>query len=347
MTRPTARVLTVLEVLQSGGTRTAADLAARVGVDERTLRRYIEHLIDLEVPVESVRGRYGGYRLAPGFRMPPLMLTDEEALAVLLGLTTGPSGPSGLPAGPSGPAAESAAAKVRRVLPRPLATRLEGLLATLEFTSPPSSSPPPPPSPSLASSSSSSPLPPPSSPSSSPEAGLLLRLASAARDRRPVALDYTGREGRRSTRTLHPYGIVAHAGRWYVTGADSASGEVRTFRLDRIAGAGVLAGTFEVPAGFSPAGQVTGGVAYRHEVSVVVDGPAELVRRRLRVSGATVDDLGGERARVRLSAERLDWVPGVLAGLGLPFVVEHPDELRDHVRDLARRLDAAVVPRAE
>ena len=72
--------------LQSGGVRTVAELADRLGVDGRTVRRYVDHLLDLDVPVESVRGRYGGYRLASGYRMPPLMLTDEEALAVLLGL---------------------------------------------------------------------------------------------------------------------------------------------------------------------------------------------------------------------------------------------------------------------
>src|SRR6202050_5744465 len=86
MARPAARVLTLLELLQSGGVRTVAELADRLGVEGRTVRRYIDHLLDLDVPVESVRGRYGGYRLAPGYRMPPLMLSDEEALAVLLGL---------------------------------------------------------------------------------------------------------------------------------------------------------------------------------------------------------------------------------------------------------------------
>src|SRR3978361_2566703 len=89
MPRPTARVLSLLELLQSGGIRTAAELADRLEVDERTARRSVDHLIDLDVPVESVRGRYGGYRLAPGHRMPPLMLGDDEALAVLLGLITG------------------------------------------------------------------------------------------------------------------------------------------------------------------------------------------------------------------------------------------------------------------
>ena len=114
MARPAARVLTLLELLQSGGVRTVAELAGRLGVDGRTVRRYVDHLLDLGVPVESVRGRYGGYRLAPGYRMPPLMLTDEEALAVLLGLVAGRR--AGLMTA-TGTAGETAAAKIQRVLP--------------------------------------------------------------------------------------------------------------------------------------------------------------------------------------------------------------------------------------
>ena len=89
MSRPTGRVLALLELLQSGGTRSVAELADRLGVEGRTVRRYVTHLIDLGVPVESVRGRYGGYRLAPWYRLPTLMFNDDEALAVLIGLATG------------------------------------------------------------------------------------------------------------------------------------------------------------------------------------------------------------------------------------------------------------------
>ena len=81
--RPSGRVLTLLKLLQSGGTRAVAELADRLGGEGRTVRRYVDQLIDLDVPVESVRGRYGGYRLAPGYRLPPLTLSDDEALAVL------------------------------------------------------------------------------------------------------------------------------------------------------------------------------------------------------------------------------------------------------------------------
>src|ERR1700678_1814428 len=114
MARPTARVLTLLELLQSGGVRTVAELAGRLGVDERTVRRYVDHLIDLDVPVESVRGRYGGYRLASGYRMPPLMLSDDEALAVMLGLIAGRR--TGLVT-TAGTASETGGARIRGVRP--------------------------------------------------------------------------------------------------------------------------------------------------------------------------------------------------------------------------------------
>ena len=154
---------------------------------------------------------------------------------------------------------------------------------------------------------------------------------------------------------------MIHSGRWYVTAADSASGEVRTFRLDRIEDVAVRPETFEVPAGFDPAARVLSalaGVPRQHEVSLRIQAPAELIRTRLPASIATVEDIpagpasGGDGARdgvdaagdgdgwvrVRLQAERLDWIPAVLAGLDRPFVIEHPKALRDQVRALARRL---------
>ena len=90
MTHPMERVLALLEILQHGGTHAAADLAVRIDVDERTVRRYVAHLLNLQVPVETVPGPQGGFRLAPSFRMPTLKFTDQEALAVLLGLLIGP-----------------------------------------------------------------------------------------------------------------------------------------------------------------------------------------------------------------------------------------------------------------
>ncbi|GHC57800.1 helix-turn-helix transcriptional regulator [Streptomyces cinnamoneus] len=322
MPRPTGRVLTLLELLQSGGTRTVAELADRLGVEGRTVRRYVDHLIDLDVPVESVRGRYGGYRLAPGYRLPPLMLSDDEALAVLLGLAAGHR--SGLTT-TERTAGETASAKIRRVLPQHIARRLDTLLEALAFTDQPGEF-------------------------DAPNAGLLLTIADAVRHRRPVSIRYTDRDGRRSERTLHAYGIVAHAGRWYVTGKDARIGEDRTFRLDRIADARTLPGSFETPMGPGPAQRVLSGFAtaeYRHEVTLRIHGTVEQIRAHLPISVANLEEhesaAGKDRAterwlRVELRAERLDWLPQVLAALNRPFVIERPDELRDLVTALADRL---------
>jgi predicted DNA-binding transcriptional regulator YafY len=322
MARPTARVLTLLELLQSGGVRTVAELAGRLDVDERTVRRYVDHLVDLDVPVESVRGRYGGYRLAAGYRMPPLMLGDDEALAVLLGLVAGRR--AGL-ATATGTASETAAAKIRRVLPERLGHRLDAVLGSIAFTAP-------------------------AGEPAAPEAAVLLPLADAVRHHRPVSIRYTDAGGRHSRRTLHPYGLVAHSGRWYVTGTDPAIGEDRMFRLDRIASARTEPGSFEPPAGIDPAQRVLTGLAttpYRHEVSLRVQGSLEQIRSRLPAgialveaspSALSTDSDPRHWARVELRAERLDWLPGVLASLDLPFVIERPDELRDLVAALAERL---------
>ncbi|MFH9423257.1 helix-turn-helix transcriptional regulator [Streptomyces sp. NPDC017529] len=322
MTRPLARVLTLLELLQVGDVRTVAELAGRLGVDERTVRRYAGHLVDLDVPVESVRGRYGGYRLAPGYRMPPLMLGDDEALAVLLGLVAGRR--TGLTTA-AGTAGETATAKIRRVLPARLGRRLDAVLGSLAFTAP-------------------------SGEAAAPQAAVLLPIADAVRHHRPVSVRYTAADGRRSERTLHPYGLVAHSGRWYVTGADPAIGEDRTFRLDRITDARPLPGSFAPPEGPGPAERVLTGLAtapYRHEVTLRVQGTAERIRSRLPAGLAVVteppaaggtDADSGHWCRVELRAERLDWLPAVLASLDLPFAVERPDELRGLVAGFAERL---------
>ncbi|WP_436534150.1 helix-turn-helix transcriptional regulator [Actinoplanes sp. HUAS TT8] len=290
MTRPTARVLTLLELLQSGGVRTLADLSERLGVDARTVRRYVQHLIDLDIPVESVRGRYGGYRLARGHRLPPLMLGDDEALAVLLGLT-----------GQSSTAAETAAAKLRRVLPQ----RLDALRDTLTSTAPAAAA---------------------------PDGAILLPLAAAVRDHQPVRL---------GSRTFFPYGIVTHNGRWYVTGLDPDLDELRTFRLDRIEQVRGLPGSFDPPAGFDPAERMLAGFAtapYRHEIHLRVQATEAQIRRRLPPSLAVIHPGDGPWLRVEMRVESLEWVPSVLASLNRPFVIDRPHELRDLVAAFATQL---------
>jgi predicted DNA-binding transcriptional regulator YafY len=183
--RPTARVLALLELLQTGGTRPVPALAERLDVDERTVRRYAQHLVELGIPVESVRGRHGGYRIGAGYRLPPLLLTDEEALSA--------AEHSGLRA-TSDAAARTASAKIRRVLP----PRLAGPLAALIYSTSTTSAP--------------------RGPAGAAAAHVLLTVAEAAHDHRPVELTYTNSAGTDSVRTLLPWGVVSHHGRWYVTG---------------------------------------------------------------------------------------------------------------------------------
>lgn len=312
MARPTARVLALLEILQAGGDFTVADLAGRLDVDERTVRRYAAHLTDLGIPVQARRGRYGGYRLAPGYKLPPLMLTDEEAVAVILGLVAATR--AGLTT-TEGAAAQSATAKIRRVLPTALARRIESLLATVDFTE-----------------QARRPSP--------PGIEVLLTLAEAARHQQPVAIMYTTWRGQTGERRLDPYGLVFHAGRWYLTGHDHERSAVRTFRLDRIAAAHATPGRFDVPADFDPTTQVLAGLAavpYTHDVQVILHTSLALARRRITPStGALVEVPGGVRLTVRV--ERLAGAAQMLAGLGWPFTVERPDALNDEVRALAARL---------
>lgn len=246
------------------------------------------------------------------------MLSDDEALAVLLGLAAGRR--AGLTT-TDRTASETASAKIRRVLPKHVARRLDTLLAALAFTDQPGEF-------------------------DTPDAGVLLTIADAVRHHRPVSIRYTDRAGRRSERTLHAYGIVAHEGRWYVTGQDAQIGEDRTFRLDRIADARTPPGSFAAPAGPGPAERVMSGFAtagYRHEVSLRIHATVTQIRAHLPASVASLEEhelaAGEDRwRRVELRAERLDWVPPVLASLNRPFVIERPDELRDLVVALADRL---------
>jgi predicted DNA-binding transcriptional regulator YafY len=308
VSRPTARVLALLERLQTGGTHPVGALAAELGVDDRTVRRYVDHLLDLDVPVESVRGRYGGYRVAPGYRLPPLMFTDDEAVAVVLALLAVDR-------------ESSALHKLRRVLPTRLRHRLTALEATAELTGRPPAD-------------------------HGPEVTrTLLDLAEAAHDRRPVQIDYARRDGQRTRRTLHPYGIVAHHGHWYVTGEDSASHAVRTFRLDRITAALPRAGSFERPA-LDPTDQVLASLAttpWRHEVTLRVRTTQEHARSTFPRGMAIIGDDEHEGwVRVDLRAEHLDWIPPRLAALDRPFVIERPGELRAEVASLADRLKQAA-----
>jgi predicted DNA-binding transcriptional regulator YafY len=308
-------VLALLELLQGGGQRTVGNLATRLGVDERTVRRYVEHLTDLGIPVQTRRGRYGGYQLARGFKLPPLMLTDDEAVAIGLGLTAGRR--FGLLTEVA--AADSAMAKLHRVLPSSLANRLASLLSMAEFTAP-------------------------SRPGIALGATILLELADAAQRRQTVTIDYTAWDRRTSQRALDAYGLVFHSGRWYVTGHDHTRGAIRTFRLDRIARVEPTQRTYDVPSDFDSAGRVLAGIAavsWKHEVVVDLETTPAQAKRRLPPNVGTLTEIpGGVRLIAR--ADRLDGMAQLLAGIGWSFTIVRPDALRVEVAALADRLKAAA-----
>jgi predicted DNA-binding transcriptional regulator YafY len=314
VSHPAGKVLALLELLQAHHTLTGPELARRLAVDERTVRRYANTLAELGVPVHATRGRYGGYRLAPGYKLPPLMFTDDEGVAVVLGLLA--AGRLGLTT--ERHAGASALAKIRRVLPVDKAARITALEDSLGFT-----------------------LRRPRAAASAPTP-ILLALGEAVAGRHRVALTYRNWRGGPSEREVDPYGVVFHGGRWYVTGHDHARDEVRTFRLDRIAAVEPRESTFTPPDGFDPVEQVTKGLArvpYRWPCTILIEAPVNEVRQQIPGTLTPTDD--GTRLDIR--AENLDGAARMLAGLAWPFTVERPDELRQALEEHARRLaDYAV-----
>ncbi len=312
MSHPTIRVLAMLELLQARRQLSGAELAAGLGVDQRTVRRYALRLADLGIPVTAERGRYGGYRLLPGYRLPPLMLTDDEAAAVVIGLLAAER--LGQPvAGIS-----TALAKIQRVLPAALSERVAALRQTLGFTQYQRR------------------------PAVAADTGIVLTLAQAASQHQRVRLRYRSHAGQDSERDLDPYGLVLHSGRWYVTGRDGKSGQLRTFRVDRVSEALLSGVSFDPPADFDPVQHVTRSLAavpYAHEIEVVLATTLANAQRRIPPTVATLAETeGGVLLTGR--AEHLPGLAAMLAGLGWPFTVRRPAALRDEVRALSDRLRA-------
>ncbi len=314
-----ARLLRLLTLFQSRRDWTGAELADRLGITPRTVRRDVDRLRDLGYPVHAQPGAAGGYRLGAGTALPPLLLDDDEAVAVALGLVAGQR--TGLVVGDAA-AAEGALAKIRRVLPAPLSRRLDALVSTADYSSAGRSGRP-------------------------PDTAVLLTLAEATRARRTVVLDYTSWDGRTGERALDCYGLVFHSGRWYVTGHDHGRGEVRTFRIDRISRITSTGEGYAAPTGFDAVEQVVTGIAavpWTHQVVVTLHAPPEQVKARLPASVGRLSEVpGGVRLEAR--AERLDGMALLLAGLGWPFTVEEPDALRSDVGALADRLRADAARR--
>jgi predicted DNA-binding transcriptional regulator YafY len=306
----TDRVLELLEALQDRPSASGPALAAQLGVDTRTVRRDVESLRALGIPVEAERGPAGGYRLRPGYRMPPLLFTTGEATAVALGL---------LAARRDGLDADGALAKLHRVLPDRVRLRVEALEQTLEVTGRRRSAAP-------------------------PRSEHLLVLAEAVVRRRRVHARYTSGEGVESERELSPYCLVAHGGRWYVPAYDHGRGEPRALRADRFGTVGLAGPGAPPPPDFDAVAFVSRTLArvpWTHEVEVVLELPLEVAVDRFPPALAEFE-AEGERTLLRMRAESLDWLAGLLAGAGCDFTVRRPAELRDSLRALAARLSLAA-----
>lgn len=314
-TRPATRLLAMLEVLETRGRVSGRELAERLEVDPRTVRRYAVKLEELGIPVEAERGPYGGYRLRPGFKLPPLMLTDAEATAVVLGLVV--SRQTGIAIGES--AIEEALAKILRVLPTDLRERVGALEGSLGVTWRPREPQP-------------------------PATEVVLTLAAAIRARRRVRIRYATPGREETERTVAPYGLVFHGGRWYLAAHDDRSGEVRTFRVDRVRSAEARRERASVPGGFDAADHVARSIAripWGWEIEVVFDTTLEAARRRIpRTVGEPEETEGGVLLRAR--SDDLDSAARMLASFGWSFAVRRPEELRASIRKLASELEAAA-----
>jgi predicted DNA-binding transcriptional regulator YafY len=313
---PTARLLELLELLQTRPLTTGREISERLGIDARTARRYVAALQDLGIPVEGQRGVGGGYRIRPGYRLPPLMLSDDEAVAVALGVVAAER--LGLAGAPE--VGDQALAKIHRVLPDGLRRRVEALEGALDFTRMPS-------------------------PRAPVTGETVLLLADAIRRRRRLRVTYRSFEGETTRREVSPHGIVVHSGRWYLAAYDHLRDDLRTFRVDRLRRAALADGAaVDPPDGFDAVAHVSTSLArvpWNWEVEVILDLPVDEAARRIPATLAELVE--GEAGTVlRMRAGSLNWMATVLAGLGCTFTIVRPDELRESVRELSERLASSV-----
>ncbi len=315
MYHPTTRVLTVLELLQSQPEITGTEIARRLEVDGRTVRRYVAMLQDMGIPIEGERGRAGGYRMYAGFKLPPLMFTNEEALALILSLRVAQQ--TTLTGAPI--AVEGAMAKVERVLPQTLRQQVRDILETLDIQL--------------------------TAPSGVPAAPTVVAtLSGAVRMNRSVSISHRAFNGEVTTRMIDPYSVVYRVGRWYTVGYCHLRQDIRTFRIDRILDATLFDETFNRPADFDSREHIERALAatpgiYRIEV---------LFRASLEELQAHVPNALGELTptdegvRLVCFVQHLAWIAGFLMAIPLPMKIIAPDELRDEIRQLIERARLCV-----
>ena len=310
MYHPTTRLLTILELLQTRSQLSGEELARRLEVEPRTVRRYILMLQEMGMPIEGIRGPGGGYRLRPGFKLPPLLFTEEEATAVVLGLLGSPWLEIDLPS----VAVEGALAKVYRVLPLKGRERLQAISSHMILS--------------------------PQRQEARPDVSLPLGISEAVQERRRIAIEYTSYHNEVTQRQIEPYGIAGWNGHWYVVGHCCLRQAPRMFRMDRVRSVQFLSETFERAEDFDCREYIIKHLATIPAIwSIEVEFQAELyeVQRKIPSSHGklTATPTG---VHFQTHHAHLPEFARYLIGLNLPFVIHQPPELRETLLQLAEQL---------
>ena len=300
MSLPTTRVLTVLELLQAHGRMSGPELARRVGVDGRTLRRYVASLEEIGIPVTAERGRHGGYALVPGFKLPPMAFTNDEALALALGLLAA----RGLGLSGVVPAVASASAKLERVMPEALKQRVRAIDDTVALD--------------LA-----------KADARGADNAALVILSQAAQARQRVHLIYRTERGT-SERDVDPWGLAWRGGSWYAVGYCHLRRGLRSFRLDRVEQVHAVPASFGRPEGFDVLAHLVSSMATlsrTHAIEVLLHADIATAQREIFETIGVLEPVG-DSTLLRAQADDLDWFARELSRLPFEFEIRQPDALR-------------------
>lgn len=313
MTRDmTARMLRLLSLLQTRREWSGADLAARLEVTVRTVRRDIDRLRDMGYPVDSARGHAGGYRLAAGTDLPPLLLDDEEAVAIAVALRTVAGGLTGIEE-----TALRALAKLDQVLPRRLRTQVTALQQSVAGIAWETRGP-------------------------RADPALLASLAVACRDHEVITFDYSTRSGTTGPRRVEPHHLVASGDLWYLLAHDTDRDDWRVFRLDRVTGVTATGRRVRARAlpGDDPAAFVAerlSAAPTRHRALATVDASADHVRAHTRHLATRIRPIDATTCLVDASDDSLPRIARTLAGLPADYTLDADPDVLDHLRAGARR----------
>jgi len=311
MYHPTTRVLAVLALLQAHGRMSGSELAGRLEVNIRTLRRYIIMLQDLGIPIEAERGRNGAYILSAGFKLPPMMFTNEEALTLTVGLIS----VRRLNLADTDRAVESALAKLERVMPHELKIRTRALTETITLDQNTASSTP-------------------------PSEVVLSTMSSAAQLQQCVHIRYQPNQGEATERDFDPYGLTYYLHKWYAVGFCHLRQDLRSFRLDRISYINAIHAHFKRPEGFEPLAHVMQAIAtlprkFAFELLLKTD--MDTAQKEVFDVLGVLESVQGE-VIMRGSVEDLDWLARQISIFSFEFVVREPVELRAELKKHSEKL---------